>query len=521
MGRLTDTTRRLLHRLHVSASRASAWVNPHPLHLHNARFSSPHELDRLHSHTWLNETGLLLGVSSFHQPLTIRPTARRRELGNLLLCAPPRSGKSLLATSQLLTWPHSAIVNDLKGELYTQTAGYRKTLGKVFVIDPEAVGHRFDPLAGKTTEDALYAAAAHLLHVPNEGANAVFTQREMVMLTQLWLAARAEDDPPFAFTRQCLRDGLRASAAKLDTLSPELSKRFLSVEFEQANFDNRFLNSAWEGLCAKLYPFLTEHVVRSLSGSDVTAADLMTAQTPVTVYLRFTERHLIAQAPLVRLLYGTLTDDLTATYDAAAKEGRQQTCRPVLLLVDEAGRTAIPSLSDHAATVTGRGISLWIAIQSLSQLDAVYGHARAQILRDNMRTQLYYPPDDLKTATYLEERLSRRSAFARSESTREGGGESLGLSEQAVPLLTAWEIQYDLNDDDVLGFHRNRRLPPFRATRMDWRDFSVLTQRAAMAAPPVPVLPPLRHMPVSIWEQIRHDTDKPPYVDPDDPYKKN
>ena len=121
---------------------------------------------------------------------------------------------------------------------------------------------------------------------------------------------------------------------------------------------------------------------------------------------------------------------------------------------------------------------------------------------------------------YLEERLSRRSEFARSESKRDGGGESLGLSEQAVPLLTAWEIQYDLNDDEVLGFHRNRRLPPFRAKRMDWRDFSVLTQRAAIAAPPIPVLPPLRNMPVSIWEQIRR-TSKPPYVDPDDPYKKN
>ena len=63
-----------------------------------------------------------------------------------------------------------------------------------------------------------------------------------------------------------------------------------------------------------------------------------------------------------------------------------------MLLIDEAGRTAIPSLADHATTVVGRGISIWLAVQSLSQLEVVYGKARAQVLRDNMESQLYYRP---------------------------------------------------------------------------------------------------------------------------------
>src|SRR6266566_1826050 len=71
----------------------------------------------------------------------------------------------------------------------------------------------------------------------------------------------------------------------------------------------------------------------------------------------------------------------------------------------EAGGTAIPSLAEHATTVVGRGISLWVAIQSLSQLEAVYGKARAQVLKDNMDSQIYYRPTDLATAEYLEERL--------------------------------------------------------------------------------------------------------------------
>ena len=69
-------------------------------------------------------------------------------------------------------------------------------------------------------------------------------------------------------------------------------------------------------------------------------------------------------------------------------------------------------------TVVGRGISLWIAVQSLAQLDAVYGRARAHVLRDNVETQLYYRPSNQETAEYLERCLGRKSGFAQSPKLR-------------------------------------------------------------------------------------------------------
>src|SRR5215207_8092164 len=104
--------------------------------LHTARFAQLQELTGLLTPTF-DETSLLLGTGRFNQLLTVRPTKTRTELGNMLVVAPTRGGKGLLATSQLLTWPHSVIVNDVKGELFDQTAGYRATLGKVYVIDPQ------------------------------------------------------------------------------------------------------------------------------------------------------------------------------------------------------------------------------------------------------------------------------------------------------------------------------------------------------------------------------------------------
>src|SRR5207253_9334860 len=138
-------------------------------------------------------------------------------------------------------------------------------------------------------------------------------------------------------------------------------------------------------------------------------------------------------------------------------EGKE--CKPVLLLVDEAGRTAIPTLADHATTVIGRSISLWLANQSLSLLEAVYGKARAQVLRDNMDSQIYYRPTDLATAEYLSRRSGNKSDYAHSQTERGEQETSQGIAEQGIPLLTPQEIM-QMKDHTIIGFHR--RLPPFR-----------------------------------------------------------
>ena len=265
------------------------------------------------------------------------------------------------------------------------------------------------------------------------------------------------------------------------------------MEFSEANFSDRFLLSAWGTLSARMRPLLTETVVRSLAGADFSARELMCGTRPTTVYLRWPERDLLALSPLVRLLWGSLIDELITTYDAAQGEG----CRPVLLLIDEAGRTAIPSLADHATTVVGRGVSLWIAVQSLAQLDAVYGQARAQVLRDNVESQLYYRPPTRRPRSTWSAALAGSPALPPPRRPMRARLPREGLSEQGVPLLTAQEIK-QLGDEDVIGFHR--RLPPFQAKRMDWRRFGVLAQRWQMPAPRLAALPALTSLPTPAWQ---------------------
>src|ERR1700730_9061051 len=101
-------------------------------HIHTARFARPYELQSL---IGADPTGrgasLVIGIGPYGRLLRVRSSPTRRELGNLLVDAPTRGGKGLLAVSQLLTWPHSVIVNDIKGDLFELTAGDRLKRGPV------------------------------------------------------------------------------------------------------------------------------------------------------------------------------------------------------------------------------------------------------------------------------------------------------------------------------------------------------------------------------------------------------
>jgi type IV secretory pathway TraG/TraD family ATPase VirD4 len=126
-------------------------------------------------------------------------------------------------------------------------------------------------------------------------------------------------------------------------------------------------------------------------------------------------------------------------------------------------------------------------IQSIKQLDAIYGQANAETLLDNMDTQIFYR-QRRATAKYLEEELGRRSEYSHSQSRREGGYETQGMSEQGVSVMTANQIK-QMHDSDILVFHHN--LPAFRARRMNWLEHPVLRERQVKPPPPLQPLPPL------------------------------
>ena len=171
------------------------------------------------------------------------------------------------------------------------------------------------------------------------------------------------------------------------------------------------------------------------------------------------------------------------TFDEVDGQG----CRPVLAGLDELGRTRIPNLSDHVATVRSRGISILGAVQSPVQLDAAYGNYHARIIRGNMASQIFYRPADYETAGDLQKWFGDKSGFAHSTNTHEDET-SEGLSEREIPVMTTQEIML-LEDSEIVGSVSGFRW--FRARRMEWWRFPVLVERKQIPPPPLSPLPPL------------------------------
>ena len=285
--------------------------------LHHARFGLPHELAQVTGHT-LDGQHLLLGRSPLGGIYRVAPSKQRPELGHMLVIAPPRSGKSLLAASQILTWPGSLIIVDIKGELYASTAGYRSTLGLVYVIDPRGLGNQYDPLGAITEEDDLFDAAQALLFDPREGEGRSFTEWGILLEVLKWQACLALNRQTgthyrfLPFSRALSKLGINPAAAAINAISPALAQELLDGEYDpEFDYrDNKYFANSWQGSRARMFPLQTEHVVRSFNGSDFTGADVIAGDKPVTMYLRIPERMLKGKAPLIRLVLESLTNEM-------------------------------------------------------------------------------------------------------------------------------------------------------------------------------------------------------------------
>ena len=221
--------------------------------------------------------GLLLGRAD-RSWVAVQPTALRRELAHALVVGPPRSGKGLLAVSQLLTWEGSVIVNDVKGELFDATAGYRSRFSRIVVIDPRGPGQRFDPLADRTSEDECLAAAVAMLDASSaHGDSNDFVLRASTMLAALFRAAALEGVPGLLYVRQAVRRDLVTVAHRLQDLEPALAVQLLAADPDSKWQDDRFLRSCWGTLVTRMAPLVTEAAVRTFGGSDFRPSELYTS----------------------------------------------------------------------------------------------------------------------------------------------------------------------------------------------------------------------------------------------------
>jgi type IV secretion system protein VirD4 len=331
-----------------------------------------------------------------------------------MLSAPTRSGKGVgVVIPNLLNWPDSVVVLDIKGENYDVTAGFRARHGQaVYAFSPfdeEARSHRWNPLSTVRT-DQLHRVG-DLLSIgqvlfPNDGSGtsseAFFNDQARNLFLGIGLYLLETPDLP-----RTIGEMLRQSSGKGQSLKEHLNAvirrrkeegKPLSDECTDAlrrlttNSENTLL-SIVSIFNAPLTVFADAIVDAATSADDFRLGDVR--RQHMSIYVRIPPNRLANARPLLNLFFSQLVSLNTQHRPDQDPELKLQ----CLLVHDEfASMGRVGVISSAAAFLAGYNLRLLTVVQAMSQLDSVYGEKEARTFATNHGLQILFAPREQRDA---------------------------------------------------------------------------------------------------------------------------
>ncbi|MCP5056757.1 MAG: type IV secretory system conjugative DNA transfer family protein [bacterium] len=430
--------------------------------------------------------------------------------------APSRSGKGVgWVIPTLLSWPHSVLVNDIKGENWALTAGWRqRQLGsKCLRFDPtceDGSAARYNPLLevrrgpheirdvqniadilvdpdgdgakdhwDLTAQEVLSGAILHVLYAgPDKslrGCLDLLTDPHRAVDEVLNEMLSTKHDPSFERGWVDPKDGKRTAT------HPAVARAARSLLNKSDNERSSVLSSATKFLTL----YHDDLVAANTACSDFCIRDLMHQERPVSLYLTVPPSDLSRTRPLLRLLINQIGRRLTERMEFRNGVPAPSYRHRLLLMLDE-----FPSLGrldffqTQLAYLAGYGIKAYLIAQDLSQLYAAYG--RDESIVSNCPIRLAYAPNKIETARLLSDMAGAMTVH---KETRTYTGNRLNpvlmhvmASEQESqrPLLAPDEAMR-LPDDTSLIFVAGSQ--PILGTKFRYFRDPALAARARIPAP--------------------------------------
>ena len=382
---------------------------------------------------------------------------------SVMLSAPTRSGKGVgVVIPNLLNWPDSVVVLDIKGENHAITAGFRAAHGQaVFAFSPfdeEARSHRWNPLSAVRTSP-LHRVGDLLgigqVFFPNDGggssSEAFFNDQARNLFLGLGLLLLESPELP-----RTVGEMLRQSSGQGRPLKDHLSSlitqrrddgRALTDECVDAlqrllsNSENT-LASVVATFHAPVTIFADAVVDAATSANDFRLEDLRRRR--MSIYVRIPPNRLANARPLLNLFFSQLVS-LNTQHLPEQDPSLKLQC---LLVNDEftaMGRVGV--ITNAAAFLAGYNLRLLTVVQAMSQLDAVYGDKEARTFATNHGLQILYAPREQRDADEYSAMLGhfteRATSRGRSRSFSGHGHSTVSRneSEQRRALLLPQEFK--------------------------------------------------------------------------------
>jgi type IV secretion system protein VirD4 len=388
-----------------------------------------------------------------------------------ILAAPTRSGKGTgVVIPNLLSYKESIVVLDIKQENFEKTSGFRAAHGQeVYLFNPFAEdgrSHRWNPLSyisknPKFRVSDLSTLAIMLYPISLEGRDQFWknqAQNAFIAIClylfdkrnfQLELGCPADLCSPVTMgevfrtaspDNMTLRDHLKSLAAMSFT-SAEARLAFGGMLSQNDEVFPSIMGTFKE----PLLPWLNPVVDQATSGDDFLLTDLRKKR--MTIYIGILPNKLAEAKLILNMFFSQLVNENTRELPESNPELKHQ----CLLLMDEftsIGRVDI--ISKSVSYMSGYNLRLFPIIQSLAQLDSVYGKEDARTMITNHALQIIYTPRIQSDANEYSEMLGYRSAIKESQTRAKDS--SSNQSEEKRALMLPQELKAMSMDSEVIMY---------------------------------------------------------------------
>lgn len=384
---------------------------------------------------------------------------------HVLCYAPTRSGKGVgLVVPTMLSWPASAVITDLKGELWALTAGWRKKHAKNRVLRFEPAssngGICWNPLdeirLGTEFEVGDVQNLAQLIVDPDgKGLDSHWQKTSFSLLVGVILHS----------LYKAKAEGTYATLPSVDAMLADPNRDIGELWMEMATYghvdgqNHLAIGSAARDMMdrpeeeagsvlstAKSYLSLYRDpvVARSVSKSEFRIKDLMHQDEPASLYIVTQPNDKARLRPLVRIMVNMIVRLLADKMDFEDGRPVAHYKHRLLMMLDEfpsLGKLEI--LQESLAFVAGYGIKCYLICQDINQLKSrETGYGPDETITSNCHVQNAYPPNRVETAEHLS-RLTGQTTIVKEQITTSGrrtaamlGQVSRTFQEVQRPLLT-------------------------------------------------------------------------------------
>ncbi|MGN6480971.1 type IV secretory system conjugative DNA transfer family protein, partial [Luteibacter sp.] len=389
----------------------------------------------------------------------------------VILAAPTRSGKGVgVVIPNLLDYQESVVVLDIKQENFDLTSGWRASQGQeIYLFNPFAEDrrtHRWNPLNYVSKDPAfrvsdLMSIASMLYPDGSDDQKFWVSQaRNAFMAFSLYLCEKWDydeknnlpemlrDKPTLGMIyRLSSGDGtdlreLYGALSQKPFLSANAKSAFANLLSQAAETFASILGTFKEPLNAWLNPVLDA----ATSHDDFLLTDVRKKR--MTIYIGIQPNKLAESRLIVNLFFSQLINLNTKELPQTNPELKHQ----CLLLMDEF--TSIGKVEIIASAVSymaGYNIRLLPIIQSMAQLDAVYGKDVSRTVITNHALQIVYAPREQQDANDYSEMLGY-TTVTKTNVTKSKGGDSKSKTEEKRALMLPQELKAMGTDKEVFFF---------------------------------------------------------------------